>query len=252
VDERLARRFWPGASPLGRHMFFPSSAETVLQTPPREEWLTVVGVVRPVKLASLTTEGTSGQFGAYYLPIRQSPARTVTLAVRTAGAPTDLAGALRAAIATIDPELPLYAVRTMDERVTQALVDRRTPMLLALGFAVVALFLSAIGIYGTLAYQVSQRTREIGIRMALGAAARNIFTMVIREGGLIVGAGVVIGLAGAVILRRTLESQLFEIGALDPRVIASVAGLLLVVALVACVVPARSASRTDPLHALSE
>jgi predicted permease len=252
VDERLARSFWPGSNAVGRHMWFPSSANQILEPPPREEWLTVVGVVRPVKLASLTSEGTSGQFGTYYLPLDQNPARTVTLAVRTTADPTSLTGAIRTAIAAVDPELPFYGVKTMAQRVNEALVDRRTPMWLAVGFGVVALFLSAIGIYGTLAYQVSQRTREIGVRMALGASAPAIFGMVLREGGLMVGTGAVLGLAGAVLLRKTLEAQLFGVGALDPRVIGTVAAVLLGVALVACVLPARSAARTDPVRALGD
>lgn len=252
IDERLARKFWPGADPLGRYLYFPSSVESVLAPPPREEWLTVVGVVPEVKLASLTTDGTSGLFGAYYLAWRQSPRRTVTFAIRTEGPPEQVANAVRAVVAGVDPELPLYGVRTMEERVDLALVDRRTPMVLAVGFAVVALFLSAIGIYGTLAYQVSQRKREIGIRMALGAAAASIFGMVLREGGLMVTIGAALGLVGAFLLRETLQAQLFGVGALDPRVIASVAAVLIVVALVACLVPARSASRTDPVRALAD
>ena len=125
-------------------------------------------------------------------------------------------------------------------------------MLLATGFAGVALFLAAIGIYGVLAYQVSQRRREIGIRMALGAQSGSIFTMVLKEGSLIVALGAAFGLAGAFLLRQTLQSQLYETGAMDPRVVAAVAGMLLVVALVACVLPARRAAKTDPLIALTD
>ena len=125
-------------------------------------------------------------------------------------------------------------------------------MLLATGFAAVALFLAAIGIYGVLAYQVSQRRREIGIRMALGAASGSIFTLVLREGGVIVGAGAGLGLAGAFLLRRTLQSQLYETGAMDPRIVGSVAAMLAGVALIACLLPARRAAKTDPLDALSD
>lgn len=252
IDERLARKFWPGADPLGRFMYFPANVETVLTPPPREEWFTVVGVVREVKLASLTSDGTSGLFGAYYLASRQQPRRTVTFALRTQGPPEQITNATRAVVSGLDPDLPLFGVRTMAERVDRALVDRRTPMILAVGFAVVALFLSAIGLYGTLSYQVAQRKREIGIRMALGAAASSIFGMVLREGGLVVATGAALGLVGAFLLRETLQAQLFGIGALDPRVIAIVAAVLVGVALVACLVPARSAARTDPLRALAE
>jgi len=159
---------------------------------------------------------------------------------------------VRREIAKIDPELPFYGVRTMDDRLSASLMDRRTPMLLATGFAGVALFLAAIGIYGVLAYQVSQRRREIGIRMALGAASGSIFSLVLREGGLIVGAGAALGLIGAFLLRQTLQSQLYETGAMDPVVVAAVAAMLIIVALVACVLPARRAAKTDPLIALSD
>jgi ABC-type antimicrobial peptide transport system permease subunit len=148
--------------------------------------------------------------------------------------------------------MPFYGVRTMEDRLSTSLTDRRTPMLLATGFAVVALFLAAIGIYGVLAYQVSQRRREIGIRMALGAESGSIFNLVLREGGLIVGLGAVFGIAGAFLLRQTLQAQLYETGAMDPRVVASVAAVLMVVALIACVLPARRAAKTDPLIALSD
>ena len=125
-------------------------------------------------------------------------------------------------------------------------------MLLATGFAGVALFLAAIGIYGVLAYQVSQRRREIGIRMALGAASGSIFNLVLREGGMVVGLGAVVGIVGAFLLRQTLQAQLYETGAMDPRVVASVAAVLIAVATIACVLPARRAAKTDPLIALSD
>ena len=134
----------------------------------------------------------------------------------------------------------------------QSVVDRRTPTVLATGFAVVALFLAGIGIYGVLAYQVSQRRREIGIRMALGAANSSIFALVLREGGMIVAFGTAFGLAGAFALRQTIQAQLYETGAMDGRVVAMVAGLLVAVALVACLLPARRAAKTDPVIALSE
>jgi predicted permease len=252
VDERLARKFWPGADPLGRRLYFPGGTDDIMRPPPEEEWLTVVGVVRPIKLTSLTHDGLTGPSGAYFLPAGHFPPRTFTLAIRTASAPEQVTGAARAAIASIDPELPFFNVLTMEERVDRALVDRRTPMLLAVGFAVVALFLSAIGLYGTLSHQVSQRRREIGIRMALGAAAPSIFGMVLREGAVVVGVGTVFGLTGAFLLRQTLESQLFGVGALDPAVLSTVASVLVVIALAACLVPARVAARTDPLQALGE
>jgi predicted permease len=251
VDERLAEKFWKGQDPIGRRMYFPGSGSDFLAKPPQEQWMTVVGVVENVRLDGLVDGPGFRTVGAYYLPIGQTSSRTFTLAVRTHQEDTAIVSALRREIAMVDPELPLYTVRPMDEWVSRSLVDRRTPMILALAFASVALFLAAIGIYGVLAYQVEQRTREIGIRMALGAASTSIFAMVLREGTAIVGIGTVFGLIGAYLLRQTLQSQLYEIGAMDPAVIASVGGLLLLVALVACLLPARTAARTDPVIALT-
>lgn len=253
VDERLARKFWPGQSPIGRRMFQPTGANDFTLAPKQdEEFLHVVGVVEEVRLRGLVDAADFERVGAYYFPYSQSPAASVSLAIRTATDPTATAGAVRQEVAGIDPEVPFYAVRTMDARVTESLVDRRTPMLLAIGFATVALFLAAIGIYGVLAYQVSQRAREIGIRMALGAAAVSIFQMVLREGALIVLSGVALGLAGSFLLRGVLQAQLYGVGAMEPLVVAGVAGALLAVALVACVIPARRAARTDPAVALTE
>ena len=251
VDERLARKFWPNQSPIGRHMWFPGNVQNLMEPPPRAEWMQVVGVVENVRLDGLIDGPSFRTVGAYYMPIGQSDERGLTLAVRTAQDPLSVTSAVRAQLASIDPELPFYGVRTMNERIDLSLLDRRTPMLLALTFAGVALFLAAIGIYGVLAYQVSQRSREIGIRMALGAATSSIFTMVLREGALIVAVGSAIGLAGAFLLRQTLQSQLYEIGAMDPTVITAVAGVLLLVALAAILLPARRAAQTDPVQALS-
>ena len=184
------------------------------------------------------------------MPIAQSGSRALTLAVRTSQAPTSVTGAVRTAVAGIDPELPFYGVRTMEERVDLALNDRRTPMLLAISFASVALLLAAIGIYGVLAFQVRQRSREIGIRMALGAATSSIFAMVLREGAAIVAGGTAVGLDGAFLLRETLQSQLYEVGAMDPTVVAGTGAVLLLVAFAAVLLPARRAAKVDPVDAL--
>jgi ABC-type antimicrobial peptide transport system permease subunit len=140
----------------------------------------------------------------------------------------------------------------MDDWMSRSLMTRRSPVLLSLSFGAVALFLSAIGIYGVLAYLVTQRTKEIGIRLALGSSAGAIFELVLREGLLLIGAGFAAGAVGAFALRRTLESQLFGVTATDPLVLAAVTGLLVVVAILACALPARRATRIDPIVALSE
>jgi predicted permease len=252
VDEQLARRFWSDQNAVGRLMYFPDVGPGGLTAPARDEWMTVVGVVENVRLDGLVDRPGFRTVGAYYLPFDQSFTRTVTLVVRTAQDPILLTSAIRQEIAAVDPELPWYGVRTMEEHLDRSLVDRRTPMVLALGFGAVALLLAAVGIYGTLAYQVSQRRREIGIRLALGAAQGSIFAMVLREGAAMVGVGLLVGFAGTAALGRALQSQLYEVATTDPRVIASVAAVLTAVALAACLLPARRASRTDPVVALVE
>ena len=252
IDAPLARRFWPDGNAVGKRMYFPTSAANLLEKPTEEQMLTIVGIIEPMRIRGLVDSAGDRRTGYYFFPFQQQLRSTVGLAIRTAGAPENVIAAVRREIAQIDPELPFYGVRTMEDRLAASVMDRRTPMLLATGFAVVALFLAAIGIYGVLAYQVSQRRREIGIRMALGAASGSIFGLVLREGVLIVGAGAALGLAGAFLLRQALQSQLYETGAMEPGVIAAVALILLMVALVACLLPARRAARTDALIALNE
>jgi putative ABC transport system permease protein len=251
IDERLARRFWPNGDALGKRMYFPADISNIMAKPTEAQMLTIVGIIEPMRLRGLVDSQTQ-KIGAYYSAMRQVPSRNLGLAIRTTQAPETVTSAVRRELAQLDPELPFYGVRTLDDRLSTSLVDRRTPMLLATGFAGVALFLAAIGIYGVLAYQVSQRRREIGIRMALGAASGSIFNLVLREGTLIVGLGAGVGLLGAFFLRQTLQAQLYETGAMDPRVVAAVAGVLIVVAMIACVLPARRAAKTDPLIALSD
>jgi predicted permease len=251
IDDRLARRFWPKGDALGKRMYFPEDIGNIMAKPKDSQMMTIIGVIEPMRLRGLV-DTQAQQVGTYYSPLAQMSPRTLGVAIRTTQAPDTVTSAVRREIAQIDPEMPFYGVRTMATRVSTSLMDRRTPMLLATGFAAVALFLAAIGIYGVLAYQVSQRRREIGIRMALGAGANSIFNLVLREGGMVVGLGALLGLGGAFFLRQTLQSQLYETGAMDPLVIAAVAGVLITVALIACVLPARRAAKTDPLVALSD
>lgn len=250
VDEALARKFWPGQDPVGRRMFKPQNPEDFTKPGPKTQWITVIGVVGETKMAGLVTSDT--RFGTYYFPATQDAFRTMSLAIRTAGDPLAVTNSVRQRLASIDPELPLYSVRTMEDRIGESLTDRRTPMLLASMFAVVALFLAAMGLYGVLAYQVAQRRKEIGIRMALGSEPRGIFTLVLREGVALLGVGLIAGLGGAFFIRGAMESQLYEVSAMDPLVLSSVAAVLAVVAVVACAVPARRAARIDPNVALAE
>ena len=250
VDETLAKKFWPNQNPIGRRMYRPSNPEDFTKPGPETKWITVVGVVPETRMAGLVTSET--RVGTYYFPMTQSAMGTMTLAVRTAGDPLAVTGALRQALASIDPELPLYSVRTMEDRITESLLDRRTPMMLALLFATLALFLAATGLYGVLAYQVAQRRKEIAIRMALGSEPGGIFALILKEGTGLLLAGLAVGLAGAFAIRRAMESQLYGVSAMEPAVLAGVAGVLGAVAVIACAVPARRASRIDPLGALGE
>jgi predicted permease len=250
VDRKLARRFWPNEDPVGRRMYFPTDINDLVAVNEKTVFMTVVGVVEDLKLHDLT-EGEKA-VGAYYVPFAQAGSSFLTFAVKTAGRPDSVGGAFRSAIAGLDRELPVFDVKTMSERADAALIQRRSPAVLSLAFGAIALFLSAVGIYGVLAYLVVQRRKEFGIRMALGSSSRGIFELVAREGLLLVGGGFLLGAAGAFLLRRSLESQLFGIAASDPRVLAAVSTALALVALLACALPARRATRIDPLVALSE
>jgi predicted permease len=250
VDERLAAKFWPGQDPLGRRLYLPESADKVTEITPNTKFYQVVGVVNEVQILGLAT-GVE-PVGAYYFPYSQSPSNSMFVALRTAVAPESVVNTLRAKIAAIDPELPLYGVRTMVERMDESLVSRRVPMLLAMAFAFVALLLSAIGVYGVLAYQVSQRRREIGIRMALGSTTRQVFGLVLRDGLKIAGAGLAVGLVGTYFVGEAMKSQLYNVAPMDPVVIGTVATVLTLVALAATIIPARRASRVNPLIALTD
>jgi len=152
----------------------------------------------------------------------------------------------------VDAGLPLFDVRTMEERIDESLIARKSPMILAMGFGLVALFLAGVGIYGVLAYAVAQRTREIGIRMALGSTAERTFTLVVGEGFMLLGTGFALGLAGTFALAKYVESLLFGVRPMDPYVLAGVAAILALAAVVACVLPAQRAARVDPVIALRQ
>jgi predicted permease len=250
VDERLARHFWPGQDPLGRRVYQPANADEVTTPGPKTQWLTVVGVVKEVQLDELVAS--TPAVGAVYLPTAQNPPRALGLVVRSSTDGRATIASVRKALAALDPALPLFAVRSMEDYVDQALMPRRLPMLLAGGFAVVALLLSAVGVYGVLAYGVAQRRREIGIRLALGSTAMQAFGLVFREGLAIVALGLVLGLAGLGLLRRALTAVLYGVGPFDPVVIAIVTIALSVVALMATMIPARRAARVDPARAMGD
>ncbi len=252
VDQTLANHFWPGQDPIGRRLYFPEDLKNLFAITDKTKFLTVVGIIADVKLGDPT--GSIGPAGAYYLPFAQNdnPRYSITLAIRTPGDPTSLAGVVRQTIASLDRELPVFDLQTMVDRYDLALMSRRSPMLLSVAFGAIALLLSAVGIYGVLAYIVTLRTKEIGIRIALGSSARSIFELVLSEGMLLIGLGFALGVTGAIALRTTLESQLYGVHATDRIVLVSVAVLLAIVAAVACAVPARRATKIDPVIALAE
>jgi ABC-type antimicrobial peptide transport system permease subunit len=250
VDEKLAKRFWPGRDPVGRRMYRPTDINNLLAVTKDTVFLTVVGVVRDVKLRDLT-EGEKS-IGTYFYPVAQDEARHLTFALKSRTGADTLAGGIRNVVASLDRELPVFDVQSMEQRTERSLLNRRSPAMLSLSFGLLALLLSAVGIYGVLAYFVAQRRKEIGIRLALGSTARQVFELVLREGLALVAIGFVIGAAGAFFVRSTLETQLFGIRATDPFVVASAASLLGLVALAACALPARRATRIDPRVTLAE
>ena len=249
VDERLARKFWPGVDPVGRRMYQPSDPKDLLAVNENTKWLTVVGVVREVQLDDLA--GRSDSVGAYYFPAKQQARRFFVFAIKAAIDPNAVMRSVRAAMTEIDPSIPLATVRTMADYTALSLMPRRTAMILATSFGIVALLLAAIGMYGVLAYLVAQRTREIGVRLALGSTARGIMRLVLREGAVLVISGLAIGLVGALALRSVLASQIFGLGALDPIVIGAAVFVLGATAFVACALPARRAAQVSPAIALN-
>ena len=248
VDRRLAEKFWPGESPLGRRMFLPSNPEDFLAIDENTPFFTVVGVVGNVKQRTLVD--TVEPVGACYFSYQQDRARGLTYAIRSADDRLVPIDSFRRIVHEIDAELPVYDVFTMAERVDSSLTRQRTPMLLSLGFGAVALLLAAVGIYGVLAYLVAQRTREIGIRMALGSDRWGVFGLVFRQGAVVLVLGFVLGGVCFAILSRYLTGVIYGVSPFDPGVILIVSAVLGMAALLACLAPARRATRIDPVRAL--
>ena len=239
INETLARVGWAGEDPIGKR---------VQVGGPDRPWRTVVGIVGDVHHTSLDEK----QAPQLYLPEIQwqSADGAMVLAARTRGDPATLAPTVRAAIRSVDPTLPILHTATMDQLVSAAAQSRRFAFVIFQVFAAVALLLAAAGIYGVLAGSVTERTREIGIRTALGASRRGVLSLVVRQGLLLTGAGLVLGTAGALALSRLLDRMLFGVGARDPVTFIAVLLVLLVVALAACWAPAWRATRVSPLEAL--
>ena len=239
VDEYMADQLWPGQDPIGKRIH-------IVELPAKDPWQTVVGVVGRVKQDSLD----SNPRIAFYLAHSQFPSRAMTVAFRGRTGPAATLSATKNELRNLDPDLPMYYVRTMDERVNESLARQRFSMLLLGVFAVVALALATIGIYGVMSYLVNQGTRELGIRIALGASQRSILSLVVRQGMALAFSGVAIGLAAAFLLTRLIRSLLFGVEATDPITFAGIALLLAMIALLATYIPAQRAARIDPLISL--
>jgi len=249
VDQNLAQRFWPNRDPVGQRMYEPGEHAQIISDE-HTVWYRVVGVVRSVRLQDLS--GTGNPTGTYYFPFAQQASNSFTIAINTAADSASTIPAIRAQLAAIDPDLALFDVRTMAQREELSLSSRRTSMLLALAFGLLALFLAAIGIYGVLAYLVAQRRREIGIRVALGSTHSGIVKLVVREGFILVGVGLALGIIAAISFRSVIRSEIYGVGPLDPLVVGAVTVVFGIVALCACIVPARRAAQVDPMIVLNQ
>jgi putative ABC transport system permease protein len=242
VNETLAKRLWPGEDAVGKQL-----KQGWPETPERDApWREVVGVVGDVKLEGVDQD-TPLQA---YLPLTQAPSRSIALVVRTAVEPLQVRSALEAAVQAFDRDLPVIRVTTMEQLMVTAIARQRLSTLILAVFAGVAILVAAVGLYGVMSHSVTERTREIGVRMALGARGGQVLRLFIMHGLTTALIGTVLGVAGALWLSRALETLLFGVEPTDPITLVAVVVVLLGVATLACYVPARRASRTDPLVAL--
>jgi putative ABC transport system permease protein len=244
INETLARTFFADRDAIGRQIRMSGN---------NRPWMTIIGIVGDVRQDGLDASAVPEVYmpHAQFQPFwRDTTLRTFTVVVRSEADAASVAGVIRQQVRALDSTLPISSVLTMDAVIAESVAERRLHMLLLSTFAGIALILAVVGTYGVLAYQITERTREFGVRMALGAKSGDILAMVIREGMMPAVAGVAIGLVGATLVTRVLASLLFETEPLDAVTFAGTAGVLLAAALVACCVPARRATRVDPSTAL--
>ncbi|MGB6496460.1 MAG: ABC transporter permease [Candidatus Acidiferrum sp.] len=237
IDEKFAQRFWSGSDPIGKHLWFD----------PKKP-ITIVGVVGVVKQYGLETEGKI----AFYLAEDQNPGNRMFLAVRTSTEAAGLSSAVAGEIHAVDPDVVVYGVRTMQERLYDSLARQRFSSMMLGAFAVFALLLAAVGLYGVMSHLVSQSTHDLGVLVALGARPANIVKLVVRQGMELAGVGILAGLAGAFALTRVMTSLLFGVSTMDAVTFGSVPLLLAAVAIAATAIPAWRATRVDPMVALRE
>ena len=242
INDAMARRLWPGRDPVGKRFKLGSGDSASL-------WFTVVGVVGDMRRQGLENEPIPQMFE----PLAQNPSRLATLLVRTSvDDPLKMVGAVQAAVRRVEKHAPFYGVTTLENQLGAFLTERRFQTSLLIGFSVVALLMAAIGIYGLIQYSVATRTQEIGIRMAIGAQAGEIFRMIIGEGLKLSLTGLALGLVGALLLGRIGSSLLFGVTAIDPLTFIAVSLLLIAVATAACYFPARRAMKIEPIAALRQ
>jgi putative ABC transport system permease protein len=245
VNSTFVKKYFPNVDPLTQRISVEQLIPGVANLGPPIDWQ-IVGVYENVRNAGPKGEG----FPEIDVPFAQSPWPNVSMAVRTANDPASLSKSIGAVIRSVDPDLPMADVKTMDQMVTDALGEDRFGAVLFAGFAFVALFLAAFGIYGVMSFAVAQRTHEIGLRMALGAGPHQVLHLILKEGMTLGLIGLAIGLAGSYGIGRVMRGMWFGIGSIDPIAFSAVAAVLMLSALLACYIPARRATQVDPMTAL--
>jgi putative ABC transport system permease protein len=238
INETMANRYFPGEDPIGKRIN--------LGDPESTPWQMIVGIVRDTRHEALSAEPYSQMYAVH----AQAPRRSLALVLQTSSDPMSLVSAIRSRIADMDSDLPLSNMRTMEQILSESIMRPRFNMLLITIFAVVAMMLASVGIYGVISYSVSQRTHEIGVRIALGARPGDIFRMVVGQGLKIALTGVGAGLVAALALTRVMVSLLYGVQATDPLTFAAISAALTAIVIMASYIPARRATKVDPMISL--
>ncbi len=242
IDTTLAQTAWPDEDPLGKRM----AVRAENNDPKKPIWMSVVGVVAHVKNYGVDRPS----LVETYIPYTQDPVYGGSLVVRSSVDPGSLAATIRAEMKSLDPDVPLSQVRELSSITEDNVAPRRFSVLLLSGFAALALLLAAVGIYGVMAFTVTQRSHEIGLRMALGAQPWQVLQLILSHGGKLTLIGIALGFVAALSLTRLMTGLLFSVSATDPLTFAAVAAAFLLISLAACYIPARRAMRVDPMVAL--